>query len=81
MSCPSKTYNNITPELFTKLVQMAASEGLNLIGTSGQAKLHGCTFSWGYDPIGQELTIECIAHSIFFSCGEIDSKLDSLLKL
>jgi hypothetical protein len=77
--CAAQIFSDITPDRWLVLQSKAAQNGINLAGDVGQTTQHGCTFQWKYEASSASLTIQCLDHPIFPSCGTINGKIHDLI--
>ncbi len=78
-ACPQMTFNNISPEKYETLLATAQSQGLNLVGYSGNTSYQSMTFSWEYDLSTQSLTLHCTEKPFFVPCSLIEQKIRTLI--
>lgn len=77
--CAAQTFNDITPEKWLALQARAAQNNINLTGDSGQTAQQGFTFSWQYDAASATLTIQCMEHPFWASCGSVNERVHGLI--
>jgi hypothetical protein len=73
--CAAQTFSNITPQKWSALQAKLAAEHIQLTGDSGQVTQDGYTFTWAYQPGTSALTIQCLDHPWYTSCGMITDRL------
>lgn len=78
-ACAAQTFNNITPDKWAALRAKAAQSNIALNGDSGQTSQQGFTFSWEYDAASATLTIQCLEHPFWASCGAVSGKVHDLV--
>ena len=62
------------------MLQKAQAGGLNLSGNSGTASKFGVDVAWNYDPAKQELTFQCLSVPFFMKTGDVNAKIEALVK-
>ena len=77
--CAAQTFTNVTADKWMALQAKAAAENINLSGASGETTQQGFTFTWQYDVASATLTIQCLSHPFWASCGEVNGKIDDLV--
>ena len=77
--CDVQTFSGITREHFACLLQKAQSSGIDISGNSGTASGSGITIAWDYNPIAQELTVQCKKMPVFVGSGVILSQIRDLV--
>jgi len=77
--CAAQTFNNITPDKWLALQAKAAADNINLNGVSGETTQQGFTFTWQYDAASAILTIQCLNHPFWASCGAVNGKIHDLV--
>jgi hypothetical protein len=78
-NCPPVIFDNISTDIFATLVATAKAQGLDISAQSGSTTYQGMSFTWTYDQLAQNLTIQCTEKPIFIPCTMIESKLRSLI--
>jgi hypothetical protein len=79
-ACAAQTFHNIIPEKWFALKAKAAQNNISLIGDAGQATQQGFTFSWQYDAATATLTIQCLDHPFWATCGSINSRVHDIIE-
>ncbi|HEY9128060.1 MAG TPA: hypothetical protein VIM62_13085 [Acidobacteriaceae bacterium] len=79
MACPEIRLEGITAERYAQLLDRAQTQGLNLIGESGETHYQGMRFAWSYDAASAVLTIQCLEKPIFVPCGMIEGRIRGLV--
>lgn len=75
-----QVFHGITPDAYARLIQKANASGVALGGNSGSASKFGIEVAWNYSAELQQLTLQCLKSSMFFSTQDVDQKLQSLVK-
>ena len=79
-ACAAQTFTNITPDKWLALQAKASQSDINLNGDSGQTSQQGFTFKWEYDSVSASLTIQCLDHPFWASCGTVNGKIHDLVE-
>lgn len=77
--CAAQTFSNIAPQKWLAIQTKAAGENINLSGDKGQITEKGFTFTWQYEPVSEILTIHCLDHPFWATCGAVSSKVHDLV--
>lgn len=77
VSCPEITLEEISPELYTKLLAEATEAGAQFSGSN--ATLHGAKFDWNYDAEAQTLHVTCLEKPFYIGCGVIEQTIHDLV--
>ena len=75
-----QVFHGITPDAYARLIQKANASGIALSGNSGTASKLGVEVAWNYSAELQQLTLQCLKSSLFFSTQDVNEKLQSLVK-
>jgi len=78
MNCPEIRIDEITPELYGRLLTEASSSGAKFDGT--KASIQGLEFNWTYDAVSLTLHITCIKKPFWASCEVVEMKIRELVR-
>lgn len=76
MACPEISLEQISPELYAKLLTMATAAGAVFIGS--KASISNVEFDWNYDPDSQTLHLTATKKPFYITCAEVVSKIQEL---
>ena len=77
--CAAQTFENITADKWLNLKAKAAQNKIDLTGDSGRKSQQGFTFAWQYNAVSETLTIQCLEHPIWVSCGTVNGKVHDII--
>jgi hypothetical protein len=77
--CAAQTFSNVTADKWLVLQTKAAADNISLNGASGETTQEGFTFTWQYDAASATLTIQCLNHPFWASCGSVNDKIHDLV--
>ncbi len=75
-----QVFTGVTPEQYARLVAKAREAGINLDGYTGTATKFGVEIAWAYEPVSQELTIQTMNTPPFVKPGDVDARIQSLVR-
>ncbi len=75
--CPEITLEEISPEIYAKLLAQATEAGAEFSGS--KATLHGAKFDWNYDAETQTLHVTCLEKPFYIGCGVIEQTIHDLV--
>lgn len=73
-------FTGVTPAQYTRLIEKAKASGIELSGNNGTASKFGTKVAWDYSPDTEQLTLQCLNTPFFLRAGEVDAKLQSLVR-
>lgn len=77
--CAAQIFSNVTPQKWLAIKTKAAGGNVNLSGDGGQITEKGFTFAWQYELLSGTLTIQCLDHPFWATCGAVNSKVHDLV--
>jgi hypothetical protein len=77
--CAAQVFSNISSQKWLAMQTKAAGDNINLTGDTGQTTEQGFTFTWHYEAATEILTIQCLGHPFWATCGEVNSKVHHLI--
>jgi hypothetical protein len=77
MPCETITLEGVDTPLHDKLMMQAVAGGVAFHGN--RATLHGVTLEWLWDEESGNLHITPLEHPWYFSCSEIESKIQQIV--
>jgi hypothetical protein len=80
MPCAAQVFSAVTTEQFSCIVAKAAAAGISITGNAGEMSKSGFKVQWQFDPAASTLTIQCIDHPFFVSCGTVNSRVHDIVE-
>lgn len=77
--CAAQTFSNITPQKWLTIQTKAAADNISLRGDTGQITENGFTFTWQYEAPSGILTIQCLDHPFWATCGAVNGKVHDVV--
>lgn len=72
-------FQNVSGEVYSRLVAKAKDSGINIVGPSGTASKFGVEVAWNYSESTRELSLHCLKTPFFMSREDVEKKLATLV--
>lgn len=77
MVCPEITIEQISPDLYARLLAEATAAGAQFEGTT--ASIHGLELDWNYDEPSETLHFTCTKKPFYATCIEVEKGIRGLV--
>ena len=78
-ACLPVEFSNITAVQFQSLAaSLNGKYGIQVNGPAGTQSKNGATITWNFNAAANTLTVQCLAHPVFFGCPVINSEIQAL---
>lgn len=75
LGIPKLTFFGISRAIFHRLCRKASQRGIHVVTPTGEAVKNGIRIQWKYDPISEELEVECVQTPFWMDPVRINSDL------
>jgi hypothetical protein len=78
-ACNPVVFGNVTAGQFQSLAaSFTAKYGIQVNGTAGTQSKNGTTITWNFNAVANTLTVQCLAHPIYWGCPLINLDIQQL---
>ncbi|WP_158822501.1 hypothetical protein [Granulicella sp. S156] len=74
-SSPRQTFRGVTYAIFGRLRKKASRMGIAITGPIGDAVKNGIKLHWNYDPVSEQLDVECVSAPFWIDSKQVSENL------